>query len=976
MQFGLLGPVTANTDGRAVAFAGAKARAVLAVLLLHRDEAVSAERLAIALWGEDVTPGSVKTVQAHISRLRKALGDTELIASTSEGYRVRVRPGDLDVERFEQLVADGRLALGAGRPEDAAALLREADALWRGPPFGELSALPFAAAEGALLEERRLVALELRIEADLAAGRHDDLVGELQVLTSRYPLREHFHARLMLALYRCGRQADALDAYRRARELLVEEIGIEPGAALREVHLAILSHDPSLAGSAAQQPLPAPPTPLFGRDGDIETVTKLLGQARIVTLVGPGGVGKTRLAIEAASRLAGGFSEGARLVELAPVADVRELPGAIARTLDVPRNDHEPAAVALERFVAARQLLLVLDSFEHLVDGAPFLARLAGRSPGLKFLVTSREPTRLGAERVLPVRPLAVPGPGAPMDSLLQYGAVAMYCDRASAREPTFTLDAGNADEIGEICRRLDGLPLALELAAVWVGLLGADELAARLAHPLDLLAGGPRDAPERHRALRATIDWSFSLLTGEERRAFARMSVFAGGATVETAEAVTEAALATLQALVAKQLLVVREGRLRLLETLREYASERLGQDLDRGVTYERLATSMLTQLRALTPLLGGSDPRWLRRLDEELPNMVAAFSWAHEAGRAELAVALAGELGEFWWRANRPKDGLPTLDAALEHGHAASPRVRAKALLTRARLLGLRHSLHDRADLEAALALYRECGDEAGIAACLGHIAIAEGCSGRFAQARALSEAAIQSARAADERAAVPGALAAAVLVSAEYEEAAARAPAAVAALAAADSLYDLAIVCNVTGYLAIIAERYVEALPWLDRGLLAARRLGNLHAVFLNLGNIGLARLFLGDLQEAADAFTGALAVCIQAGDERQLDETLLGMAAVVAKRGQHARAARLVGAARAHPTEQSIEGEPTLVSRLLEEIVRNGRDRCGSAIWDRAEGEGLLLSVPAAIDLALTPPAAQRTAGRAERGARRA
>jgi predicted ATPase/DNA-binding SARP family transcriptional activator len=963
MQFGLLGPVTADSDGRAVVFTGAKARAVLAVLLLHRNEAVSAERLAFALWGEDTTPGSVKTVQAHISRLRKTLGDPEVIASTPAGYRVRVRPGDLDIERFEQLVVDGRQALGAGRPGDAAALLREADGLWRGPPFGELSALPFAATEGALLEERRLVALELRIEADLSAGRHDDLVGELQALTSRYPLREHLHARLMLALYRCGRQGDALEAYRRARERLVEEIGIEPGAELRELHLAILNHDPALVGVAARPPLPAPATPLFGRDADIEGVIGLVGDARIVTLVGPGGVGKTRLAIEAASRLARRFSAGVRLVELAPVADVHELPAAIARALDIPRNEHEPAAVALERSLAAQQLLLVLDSFEHLVAGASLLARLVERSPGLRILVTSREPTRLAAERVLPVKPLTVPEADAPRESLLRYGAVAMYCDRASARDPTFTLDAGNANEIGEICRRLDGLPLALELAAVWVGLFAVDELAARLARPLDLLAGGPRDAPERHRALRATIDWSFSLLTAEERRAFARMAVFAGGATVTTAEAVTEAELATLEALVAKQLLARRDGRLRLLETLREYAGERLGEDPGRDVTYGRLATSMLAQLRAAMPHLSGSDPSWLRRLDEDLPNMVAAFSWARESGRAELAIELAGELGEYWWRGNRRKDGLATLDAALEHGELASPRVRAKALLSRARLQGLRRSMEDRADLEAALALYRRCGDEGGIAACLGHIALAEGCSGHFAQARVLSRAAIRSAGAADDPAAMPAALAAAVLVSEGYEDAAAHAPAAIATLAGADSLYDLAIVCNVTGYLAIVAERYAEALPWLDKGLMAAWRLCNLHAVFLNSGNIGLARLFLGDLHAAADAFADALAICIQAGDEEQVDETLLGMAAVAATRGQHARAARLVGAARAHPTAQTIQDEPLMVSRLLDEIARQSRDRCGADIWNRAEGEGMLLGVPAAIDLALTPTPAQ-------------
>src|SRR3954471_2667762 len=343
MEFGILGPLEVRADGRTVALGGAKPRAVFAVLALHAHQPVSAERLAVALWGEDAPPSAVKTVQVYVARLRKALEDPDALVTTPAGYRLRVGPGELDAERFERQVADGRQALAAGRAEEAAAELRAALGLWRGPPLAELATTPFAPAEIARLEEQHLAAVEVRLDAALAAGRHAELIGELQQLTRRHPWRERLHAQVMLALYRSGRQADALEAYRHAREVLVEQLGIEPGAELHDIHEAILAHAPAIDAPPAPQSLPggralpAPPNRTIGRAHELEAIGERLqsGSLRLLTLTGPGGVGKTRLAIEAARTAEGNFAHGARFVPLAALQWSEDVAAGIVISLGI-----------------------------------------------------------------------------------------------------------------------------------------------------------------------------------------------------------------------------------------------------------------------------------------------------------------------------------------------------------------------------------------------------------------------------------------------------------------------------------------------------------------------------------------------------------------------------------------------------------------------------------------------------------------
>ena len=687
LEFGILGPLEVRADGRPVALGGARPRAVFAVLALHANQPVSAERLAVALWGEDAPPSAVKTVQVYVARLRKALDDPDVLVTTPAGYRLRVLPGELDAERFERRVADGRDALAAGRAEHAAAELREALELWRGPPLAELASAPFAPAEIARLEEQHLAALEVRVDADLAAGRHAELVGELQQLTSEHPWRERLHAQLMLALYRSGRQADALEAYQHAREVLVEQLGIEPGAELHDLHEAILAHDPALdaptadgrrrapPGALGDRALPAPPNRTIGRELDLAAVGERLRSAsvRLLTLTGPGGVGKTRLALEAARAVEADFADGACFVSLAAVQRPEDVPAAIVSALGIILLAGESSSEAAERFLAAKQLLLVADNFEHVLVAAPFIGRLLGACPALTVLATSREPLALQAEERYPVPPLSLPELGTREDTETVGGedAVTLFGERARAHDPAFDLSDGNAAVVAEICRRVDGLPLAIELAAARCGLLSPAEIAERLEVALGAPGAAARDAPARHHTLRATVDWSYQLLSDGEQACFARFAVFGGGATIEAAEAITGADLDTLDHLVAKSLLVRRRQahmptRLQMLETIRAYAAERFAAADDRDAVRERhyhhfLAVAERHGTEQL--LLGVGGKEHLSRLDQEMHNFNAALRWAVGRPDAGPALAMVAALGSLLAPA-RPLCGRGRLD------------------------------------------------------------------------------------------------------------------------------------------------------------------------------------------------------------------------------------------------------------------------------------------------------------------------
>jgi len=982
LEFGILGPLEVRADGRPVALGGAKPRAVFAVLALHANQPVSAERLALALWGEDAPPSAVKTVQVYVARLRKALEDPDALVTTPAGYRLRVRPGELDAERFERQVADGRQALAAGCAEEAAAELRAALELWRGPPLAELASAPFAPAEIARLEEQHLAAVEVRVDAELAAGRHAELIGELQRLTSQHPWRERLHAQLMLALYRGGRQADALEAYRHAREVLVEQLGIEPGAELHDLHEAILAHDAALdappatgsrpsdgrnarrapPGALGDRTLPAPPNRTIGREHDVAAVGERLRtpSVRLLTLTGPGGVGKTRLALEAARAVEANFADGACFVSLAAVQRSEDVPAAIVSALGIILLAGESPREAAERFLAAKQLLLVPDNFEHVLAAAPFIGGLLGACPALTVLVTSREPLALQAEERRVVPPLSLPELGTREGTEILAGedAVTLFVERARAHDPAFDLSDGNAAAVAEICRRVDGLPLAIELAAARCGLLSPAEIAERLEVALGAPGAAARDAPARHHTLRATVEWSYQLLSDGEQACFARFAVFGGGATIEAAESVTGADLDTLDHLVGKSLFVRRRHghmptRLQMLETIRAYAAERFAVAHDADAIRERhyrhfLAVAERHGTEQLLLGVGGKEHQ--RHLDKEIHNFDAALRWAAGRPDAGPALAMVAALCSYWdLRERYAADAIDWIDRALAlPGAEDHPAERARALSAKAFALRWRGRIAEGpAVLAEAEAVARAVGDSLLLAKVLIGCSAWWSIAGQSDVADTVADEALRCATAADDKWEIALAWRYKASGASDLPELRERVDRAAVLLEDVGNVVRLGQLFGNAAYDALIMGGDRDAREFADRAAPIVRDLDN-------PGNTGLAALLSGDTDAARDAFREELELCRQLSALPIAAEGLLGLAAVAVVDGDLSQAARLRGAAAAHGYGQQ---QDDVEARLEAAFFASARTRHGVDAWDTAVREGAQLSFENAIAYAL-------------------
>ena len=681
----ILGQLEVRDEDRTITLAGGKQRALLALLVINRNKTVSTGRIVDELWGEEPPRTAQKAIQNHVSQLRHGLGDGILVTDKS-GYSLRLEPGSVDADRFEELLVDGRIALDRGDANSAADLLRQAIALWRGNALADVAFESFAQPEIARLEERRLVAVEERIEADLALGRHTDLVGELEPLTAEYPTRERLRAQLMLALYRCGRQSEALAVYQDARSTLVEEFGIEPGRPLRDLQHAILTQDPKLDPSLAtlqSTSLPVPPTRLIGRSRELSEAAELLASHRLVTLLGPGGSGKTRLALELAVSVSDGYADGVFWVPLQSVRDPELVLPAIASAVGA-------EDVRLSEHVAERGMLLLLDNLEQVVEAAPQLAGALCEMPNIKLLATSREPLRIPGEQRYFVEPLT------------EDDAIALFDERASAVNSSFE----STESVAQICRRLDGLPLALELAAARVAVLHPDDLLARLEHSLPVLTSGARDAPERHRTLRATLDWSYDLLDRDEQAQFARLAVFDGGFEAESAEAVSGVDLDALQSLVEKSL--VRRwdgGRFGMLETVHEFAAERFVELADHDDVRRLHAEHFMALAEAARPgLRSDSQSLWLDRFETERDNFRAALNWSADSGRLDLTCRLAEGFSPYWGTRGSYAEARTWMDATLQARELLAPEHRAPYL----RWAG--DVAHGTGELDRAWPLYEE--------------------------------------------------------------------------------------------------------------------------------------------------------------------------------------------------------------------------------------------------------------------------
>jgi predicted ATPase/DNA-binding SARP family transcriptional activator len=724
VRFGVLGPLDVRTaDGRAVRVPELKVRALLADLLAHDGHPVSADRLAEDLWGGGRRPGSpTRAVQAKVSQLRRALagaepGGRELVASVAAGYVLDAGDESVDAVRFAALAAQAR---ATPDPAAKAALLADALALWRGPAFADFRDEEFARAAMARLDEQRLTVVEELAEARLALGEHALLADELGDLVAQHPLRERLRAAHVLALYRAGRQGEALASFGTLRTRLVEELGLDPGPELVALHRAILGHDPALtavpapatSGARPRSNLPAPVTGLVGRSAAVAAARDRLATGRLVTLTGPGGVGKTRLALEVASQVAGEFADGAWFVDLTAIgagtradaspAGVAELVAAVLGVRDEAggRPSVRPADLTHQLCDALRsqRLLLVLDNCEHVVErAAGLVVALLAAAPGLRVLATSREPLAVAGETLQEIPPLDLPADPGDLTTVAASGAVQVFTERAAAAAPGFALDATNAAAVAAICTRLDGLPLALELAAARVRVLGVQGVAQRLDDRFRLLAGGRRDAPQRQRTLREVIDWSWELLTAPERAVLRRMAVHAGGCTLAAAEAVCagadvepDAVLDVLARLVDRSLVVAGEGapddaegpRYRLLQSVAAYGREQLaaaGELHDVQVRHQTHHTALAE--RAEPHLYGPDQRRWLQRLDAESANLRVALDGAVARGAGDLALRLVGAMSWYWYLRGRHREAHRALGGALAVGGPPAAAARAGA-------------------------------------------------------------------------------------------------------------------------------------------------------------------------------------------------------------------------------------------------------------------------------------------------------
>jgi predicted ATPase/DNA-binding SARP family transcriptional activator len=1079
LDYRLLGPLEVVAGGEPLSLGRRQQRAVLAILLLNLNEVVSADRLVEMLWPERRPGRPLTAVQGYVSALRKLLG-REAIETSGGGYVLHADPARLDSERFERLRREGVEALAAGRAARAASLLEEALSLFRGSPLADFTYEPWAQNEIGRLEELRLTALEDRVDAELALGRHAELAGKLESLVAEQPLRERRRAQLMLALYCCGRQAEALETYRSFRRLLADELGIDPSPELKELERRMLQHDAELAAAAParlvggtvtllatdiegstrllqrlgdayrealaeqgrilaesvgahggievdsqgdsaliafprandavraagelqrrlaaaewpngerlrvrigihtgeptltdgryvgldvhrvaricaaahggqivlsretrelvdafanelrlidlgqhqlkdlnqperlyqlgegdfpplkslhQTNVPTPPNRLIGRERELAEIETLLrnDDVRLLTLTGPGGTGKTRLAHQVAVNLLGDFPNGVQYVPLGAITDPELVVATIAQTLGLRGDAGQPLLRVVATHVADKRLLLLLDNFEHLLAAAPTVGNLLADAPRLRVVVTSRTPLHLAAERLYPVAPLALPVTKQPSEikSLARSESVVLFLERAQAATPDFALTIDNAATVAEICIRLDGLPLAIELAAARTPVLPPPALLQRLDNRLKLLTGGPLDAPDRQRTLRATIDWSYGLLDYKEQSVFAQLSVFAGGCTLAAAEAVCapRAAADVFDALVSlvENNLVRQsedasgEPRFSMLETIREFAAERLDEQGDAKDAGRKHADYFrhLSEEAAVQLFGGAEQSRWLARLEMEYDNLRAALAFLRRDPDSQLM--LAAVLAPFWWLRGYGQEGRRWLEEALAASNRKTPE-RLRALDGAYYLAYLQGDyVRARMHLDEAVGLAREFDDRQGLANALQVLALLAFQERDDEQAARLAEESVRLCRG-------------------EH-----------------DSIYPLSLLAR----LAFGRGDYEHARTLVEEAIEVARAFDDEAEESTDLALLAVIHAFTGAGQDATRALRDGIRLARKHGYRRAFASHILpALAATLSLRGDAEEAALILGAARALRDElelpKSRRGFDELETRVL-------------------------------------------------------
>jgi predicted ATPase/DNA-binding SARP family transcriptional activator len=894
-DFRVLGTLeVAGADGGALSLGGPKPRALLAALLIGANERVPVDRLVEALWGPKPPATARHSIEVYVSALRKALGAESIVRERS-GYRLCIELDQLDAHRFESLMHRGEEQLVQGRAERAAEILREALALWRGAALADVAYHDFARIEAERLEELRLTAIETRLDAELVLGRQDGTVAELQALVAEYPLRERFRAQLMLALYRRGRQADALDVYRETWSTFVEELGLEPGEELRELERRVLAQDPSLFPTVPARAgfLPAQVDTFVGRHAEVAEVTELLEEShtRLVTLTGPGGIGKTRLAVAAAAGLETVYPDGVWFVDLAPLRDASLVGAAIAQRLEA---EH----------IGERHVLLVLDNFEQLLAAAREVSSLLVHCPNLNVLVTSRERLRLRGEHVYEVPPLG------------EAASLALFADRARSHVRAFEL----SNVTTRICRRLEGLPLAIELAAARASEFEQEELSSRLERTM-AVARGPIDAPPRQTSMHSAVEWSYELLDDVEQRLFARLGVFSGGWTVDAAESITGATRAEIDVLVDKSLVRRDAGRLTMLETIREFAVEELAafgetEDFKRRHAEWCLALAE----RAGEEMDGPGQQVWWERLDAELGNLRAAMGRLLERGDTECAARIAVGMMRFWSGRGHHVEGIRWFGQILEREEHLSPQTRARAQQI-AGVLDFLHAPGGPVSLgltQMAYETFVEIGDRRGAARCLDHLGCGHVQAGQLEQALQVFQQA--------------------------YDE-----------LEAIGDEWGMANCLGHLGVAQLVDRRFEQAFDTFDRCLEIDEGVGDLEIREYALLGSGTALLELGMTEESNRRVLEALHIGRDLGDKAGVVGALEALAAIAAEQGDAPSTARFLAVAASVREEMGLPIHPVDHAMLQPHL-----DNVGIQLGEVEPVLPGIVSVADAVDLALSSP----------------
>ena len=975
MHFRLLGPLEAVAGGKVLALGAAKPRALLAILLIHANEAVRSDRLIEDLWIGCPPATAGKVLRTYVFQLRKALG-SDVIVTSAAGYELRVEVGGLDLHRFEALVNQARRV----EPRAAARSLRKALSLWRGPPLAEFAYEPWAQGEIGRLDELRLSALQDRIDADLALGRNTALVGELESLVAEHPLSERLRGQLMLALYRSGRQAEALDTYRSARATLVEQLGIEPGFPLRHLERAILEQAPELEvvsvapEFAVASIVHARSTSFVGRSRERREIRTFLSRESvgILTLTGAAGTGKTRLALEATAGLDGAFPGGVVLVELAPISDPDLVAMTIAEALGLAETSGDASLEALIAALRRRRTLLVLDNFEHVLGATPMLSELLARAPGVMLLVTSRAPLDMPRERLLPVPALQLPDQSRPLEvwRLRRTEAVRLFVDRARDVRPDFELVEANADSVAELCLCLDGLPLAIELAAARVKLLSPRDILSRLAAGLELLKAEPgAGRPERHRTLRAAIAWSYDLLGREEQALFASLGVFVGGFTLDGARAVAGDfeldVVAGLESLLDNSLLRMEsmaggDPRFGMLETIREHALERLVERGDLEAVRRRHTAFYVRLAEQAEPALRGPEQLgWFGRVDAELTNIRAALTWATENGDVEAGLRIGADLWRFWHMQGHLDEGLERLERLLADG-SGSATARASAQWAAASIAKAQGDhVAVRRLLESSLPVHRRLGDDGRVASSLAVLSASALATSDVDQALALAEEGLDVARRSGDvstETMLLFNLGVALVRAGEIDEGERAIEESVHRAREAGNITSIANWLRALGSISMARGDHGRARQRFEESLALGRRLGQPWCISHSLSNLALLA------QEARDYATARRLLAESLEIERESRERL-GLAAnlevygrLAAAHAQPARAARLFGcanvlreAAGVDPCELGWPDPEPHVARL--------RAVLGGDAFAEAWEEGRVLTLDQSLDYAL-------------------